>query len=98
MLPKGRERAGLYGQGLQSSPRVPIHCGERPFALTGKTKPLSGIDTKPHRFPPSPVLQMPTKGFFNAVFKFFLGTPSQFRLEPTRIDGVALIVPRPVGD
>src|SRR5579864_398093 len=70
---------------------------ERP-GLGDDSKTLAGVDLLSQRTPPPLVVQIPAHRLLDAGVEGLERAPAELTLELARVDRVALIVPRPVGD
>src|SRR5205823_14344648 len=67
-------------------------------ALACQTEPLAAIGPAHHALPPAAMVEVPAHGGAEAVVEIVPGPPAQLAPDLRGVDGVALVVPRPVGD
>src|ERR1700682_806396 len=63
-----------------------------------KTQSLAAVNPISQRLPPVAAIEIPAHGLFDACLERLLGAPSQLGFEFCRVDRIAQIVARAIGD
>ncbi len=73
------------------------HAAQPFFAARAEPEPLARIDALAQRLPPPFIVEVPGHGAADAGGEVLAGAPAELVLELGGVDGVALVVARPVG-
>src|SRR6185437_15716625 len=84
-------------QGGGSRGRIAASLSRSP-GVGDDSETLAGVDLLPQRAPPPFVVEIPAHRLLDAGLEGLERAPAELALELARVDRVAPIVPRPVGD